>query len=201
MSDIIDQLAGIDPGSAFDRARQGRPEARRAAQESHDLLFHPANPGGISLRERRAVALFVALLHGHGEASRHYKDLLDTTDPDLSETIEAEAEKGRAVGPYGSYPKGPLSVEDADGPTYEVSLVDGDGIDRRLAAALEHAHLLVLHPRDASRAALQKLLDAGWTTAAIVTLSQIVSFLAFQIRVIHGLRLAQTAHQSRFINA
>jgi CMD domain protein len=58
----------------------------------------------------------------------------------------------------------------------------------RLAAALEHAHLLIFHPRDASPAALQKLLDAGWSTTDIVTLSQLVSFLSFQIRVVAGLR-------------
>ena len=33
------------------------------------------------------------------------------------------------------------------------------------------------------------LTEAGWTTDAIVTLSQLVSFLAFQIRVIAGLRV------------
>jgi CMD domain protein len=58
----------------------------------------------------------------------------------------------------------------------------------RLTAALEHAHRLVFHPRDAAPAWLQALLDAGWTTTEIVTLSQIISFLAFQIRLVHGLR-------------
>ncbi|MDM0025369.1 CMD domain-containing protein [Variovorax saccharolyticus] len=58
----------------------------------------------------------------------------------------------------------------------------------RLAAALVHAHLLVLHPRDARAADLQALLDAGWSTTDIVTLSQLVAFLSFQIRVVVGLR-------------
>jgi CMD domain protein len=58
----------------------------------------------------------------------------------------------------------------------------------RLVAAVEHAHLLVLHPRDADSAALQALLDAGWSTTGIVTLSQITAFLSFQIRVVVGLR-------------
>jgi CMD domain protein len=66
-------------------------------------------------------------------------------------------------------------------------------LGRRLTAALEHAHLLVFHPRDASAAALQKLLDAGWSTTDIVTLSQLVSFLAFQIRVVAGLRTLAAA--------
>src|SRR5499426_921279 len=58
----------------------------------------------------------------------------------------------------------------------------------RLAAALEHTHMLVFHPRDAAPASLQALLDAGWSTTDIVTLSQIVAFLSFQIRVVIGLR-------------
>ena len=53
----------------------------------------------------------------------------------------------------------------------------------------EHAHLLVFHPRDAAPADLQALLDAGWSTTDIVTLSQLVAFLAFQIRVVAGLRV------------
>jgi uncharacterized protein YciW len=58
----------------------------------------------------------------------------------------------------------------------------------RLAAAFEHMHLLVFHPRDADSKGLQALLDAGWTTTGIVTLSQIAAFLSFQIRVVAGLR-------------
>jgi uncharacterized protein YciW len=48
--------------------------------------------------------------------------------------------------------------------------------------------MLVFHPRDATQAALQALLDAGWSTTDIVTLSQIVAFLSFQIRAVTGLR-------------
>jgi uncharacterized protein YciW len=58
----------------------------------------------------------------------------------------------------------------------------------RVTAALEHAHLLVFRPRDATSAALQMLLDAGWSNPGIVTLSQLVAFLAFQIRAVAGLR-------------
>ena len=63
----------------------------------------------------------------------------------------------------------------------------------RLAAAFDHMHLLVFHPRDATPAALQALLDAGWSTTDIVTLSQIAAFLSFQIRVVAGLRALTAA--------
>jgi uncharacterized protein YciW len=40
------------------------------------------------------------------------------------------------------------------------------------------------------------LLDAGWSNGGIVTLSQLVAFLAFQLRAAAGLRiLAATAAQ------
>jgi uncharacterized protein YciW len=53
--------------------------------------------------------------------------------------------------------------------------------------------MLVFHPRDADAASLRRLLDAGWSNSGIVTLSQLVAFLAFQIRTAAGLRtLAQT---------
>ena len=63
----------------------------------------------------------------------------------------------------------------------------------RLAAAFDHLHLLVFHPRDAAPEALQTLLDAGWSTTDIVTLSQLAAFLSFQIRVAAGLRVLSGA--------
>ena len=70
----------------------------------------------------------------------------------------------------------------------------------RLAAALEHAHLLVFSPRDANPAAIRVLLEAGWSNTAIVTLSQLVAFLCFQIRTIAGLRTlgASLGHGASF---
>jgi uncharacterized protein YciW len=36
---------------------------------------------------------------------------------------------------------------------------------------------------------LQALLDAGWSPTDIVTLSQLVAFLAFQVRLVTGLQV------------
>ena len=84
--------------------------------------------------------------------------------------------------------RGSLSRENTDGPTYRPSASTRDALGPRLTAAFEHVHLLVFHPRDAQPAALQALLDAGWSTTAVVTLSQITAFLSFQVRVLAGLR-------------
>jgi CMD domain protein len=104
----------------------------------------------------------------------------------LVAALSAEIARGRAKGPYGAYPRGPLSKEDVAGPIYTVA--QREALGARLAAALEHVHMLVFHPRDANAGALQKLLDAGWSNAGIITLSQLVAFLAFQIRAAAGLR-------------
>ena len=96
--------------------------------------------------------------------------------------------EAKTRGPYGGYPAGPLSREDIAGVSYRAGAATRRTLGPRLAAAFEHVHMLVFHPRDAAPASLQALLDAGWSTTDIVTLSQIVAFLSFQIRVVTGLR-------------
>jgi CMD domain protein len=186
--DIIDTLAGIKPGSPLAEIRDRKPVTRDQAQASYRALFEPDEPGDVTLQERFAVANFVAGLHAQDEAAAFYGAALSRTAPREAfvAALSAEIVRGRTNGPYGAYPKGPLSKEDVAGPIY--SGASRETLGARLTAALEHVHLLVFHPRDANAAALQKLLDAGWSNAGIVTLSQLVAFLAFQIRAAAGLR-------------
>lgn len=190
--DVIDQLVGIAPGSALDRLRAQREQARTQAQQSYLALFAPAEPvaGHFDIADRFAIAAFVAGLHGQPDVARFYTEAL--AGQGVARAIEAEVARGAAQGPYGHYPEGPLSVEDEAGPVYAVDAAQRAVLGERLSAGLAHAHLLVFHPRDASPAALQALLDAGWRTTEIVTLSQLVAFLAFQIRVVIGLRALAT---------
>ncbi len=103
----------------------------------------------------------------------------------MAEAIADEARRAAAKGPYGRYPAGPLSAEDTAGPSYAVADANRAALGPRLSAALLHAQLLVFHPRDASPTApSRRLLDAGWSSTGIVTLSQLVAFLAFQVRVV-----------------
>jgi len=191
-SDVIDILAGIAPGSPLDTIRRTRrPTAREHAQKSYDSLFAPADFGGFGPLERFAVATFVAGLHGQQTIRDFYAAKLRSaaaTDATRS-AIDAEVETSRTKGPYGAYPKGPLSSEDTAGPVHRVAADHREALGPRLAAAFEHVHMLVFHPRDAAAPSLQSLLDAGWTTDEVVTLSQLVAFLSFQIRVVAGLRV------------
>lgn len=193
--DIIDLLAGITPGSSLDRIRAQRPETREQAQQSYLALFRPKAPGDVSLAERQTIASFIAGLHRQPDIYEFYVNPLEESGTErwLVEVLKAEIGAGQATGPFGDYPEGPLSVENKAGLLYRVSDANRDVLGERLSAALEHAHLLVFRPREASPQALQALLDAGWTTDGIVTLSQLVSFVAFQIRVIAGLSLLSAA--------
>ncbi len=186
--DVIDTLAGLTPDSPLAAIRDRKPVTREHAQSSYRALFEPGDVRDVTLQERFAVATFVAGLHGQDEAAAFYAAGLARTAPpaEFVTALSAETALGRASGPYGAYPKGPLSKEDVAGPIYAVT--QRDALGPRLTAALTHVHMLIFHPRDANAAALQRLLDAGWSNTGIVTLSQLVAFLAFQIRAAAGLR-------------
>jgi CMD domain protein len=185
--DVIDHLAGIAPGSSLDAIRARRLQARENAQKSYLSLFEPADFGDVAAYERHAIAAFVAGVHEEPTVAAFYLARL-TDRPELVAALKAEIEGGKTKGPYGAFPAGPLSVEDSTGLIYHVATDRKPILGAKLAAALEHAHLLVFRPRDAAPAAMQALLDAGWSTNAIVTLSQLVAFLSFQVRSVVGLR-------------
>ncbi|WP_062209221.1 peroxidase-related enzyme [Streptomyces sp. NBRC 109706] len=63
--------------------------------------------------------------------------------------------------------------------------------DPALRAAVAHVDLITVSPALAGRADLNLLVKAGWSTDAIVTISQTAAFTAFQARAIQGLRLLQ----------
>jgi CMD domain protein len=185
-ADIIDLLAGTVPGSALSTVRGQRAQARENAQRSFEALLEPADPGTFPLAERYAVAAFVAHLHGFDAATQFYADLLGDEAPELVDVVSAAAASGAAAGPYGVYREPGLAAESTPGPVWTV----GPGaLGERLAAAVTHAHLLVLRPREARPAALRALVDAGWSADDIVSLSQLVAFLSFQLRAAWGLRV------------
>lgn len=193
MTDVIDRLAAVRPGGSVDALRRHRPATRNNAQASYDALFTDPDETHATLAERAAVAQFVAILHDDEVAAAHYGALTRVAGGDaLAEGIADVAAGVRTTGPYGEYPAaGPLAAEGVVGLRLTLD-ASRERLGDRLTAALEHAHLLVFRPRESSVAALAALADAGWSTDGIVTLSQLVSFLAFQLRVAAGLRLLTT---------
>ncbi|MGD7732214.1 CMD domain protein [Propionibacteriaceae bacterium G57] len=191
-ADLIDLLAGISPGSRLASVRDQRPQARDNAQLSFEALLEPVEPGTFLLRERYAVATFVSLLHGFAQATAFYADLLTDEDEALVAPVREAAAASATRGPFGNYREPGLTGENTDGLRWQPSDEAIAALGPRLAAALAHTHLLVFRPRESSPAALQSLVDAGWGADDIVTLSHLVAFLSFQLRVAWGLRVLNT---------
>lgn len=185
-ADVIDDLVGIAAGDRLDLIRRRRPEARRQAQGSFDALFGADDLSQVSRLERLAIGYWTALLT-RSTAAGFYRELLAGQDEATAAALDAAGPAAITTGPYGDYPAGPLSTENTTGPHWIPDDRLSGELGPRLAAALAHTHLLVYRPRDSSAAALQRLVDAGWSATGIVTVSQLVSFLSFQLRLVAGL--------------
>lgn len=182
-ADIIDLLAGVAGDDRVAALRGLRPQARENAQRSFTALLEPAEPGAFVLAERFAVAAFVAQLHGFERATLFYRDLLADEAPELVPVVADAAAGAAAAGPYGQYRESGLVSEGTEGARWRAAPELGE----RLGAALTHAHLLAFRPREARAEHLQELVDAGWSPDEIVSLSQLVAFLTFQLRLAWGL--------------
>jgi CMD domain protein len=191
--DLVDRLVGLAPGDRLDAVRCERPAARANAQASFDALFASADVSEASLAERFAVAYWTAALSGSPVVAGEFRASLEQEAPLVLAAIDDELPRATSTGPYGHYPPGPLSSEDVDGPVFAASERLRDAVGARIAAALEHAHLLTYHIRDASPEALEALLAAGWSITGIVTISQLVAFVAFQLRLVAGLAVLKEA--------
>src|SRR5882757_9210046 len=102
-TDIIDHLAGIEPGSSLDSIRTRRLQARDNAQKSYLSLFAPADFGDVPAADRCAVAAFVAGLHDQPAIIAFYLAKLAEASgqADLIDALKAEIEGGKTKGPYG----------------------------------------------------------------------------------------------------
>ena len=66
---------------------------------------------------------------------------------------------------------------------------DFEGDDDRMKAIIRHTDLVTLNPKDATAEDVSALRSAGLDDADIVRLSELIAFIAYQIRVVAGLRL------------
>ena len=75
--DVVDAATGLAADSAVGVLRRQRPDFVRYSQGSHDVLMAPADPGGVSLVERAAVALHVASIERDAALVAHYQARLE----------------------------------------------------------------------------------------------------------------------------
>lgn len=189
VSDTIDRLADVRQAGPIDGLRRRRPVTRDQLQASYDALFAPVDDAEFPVAERTLVAAFATRATADDATAAYYAGLAREADPARAAIVVAEASAAATAGPFGTYVEEGLQGENADGRRYEPSPRAREALGDRVAAALAHAHLLTARPREAGSAALDRLLEAGWSVDGIVTLSQLVSFLAFQQRVAAGLRV------------
>jgi alkylhydroperoxidase domain protein/CMD domain protein len=168
--DVISQLAGIQPGSSLAELRAQRPEATNHAQGSYAALFDAHEFGDLTAVERLATALRVATVHLATEAAAHYRARL------IDAGGGPEVGAAEVIVPV---------VADASA----TLAPDAPAMSPRLRAILRHADLLAFAPRHARPDDLQALADVGLSTRAIVTLSQVIAFVSFQVRVARSLQL------------
>ena len=188
-SDIIDTILGADRAGVLADIRAERPDARANAQRTFDALFSPVDDTEFSGAERSAIAAFAVGLHDESLLWPFYSERFAGQAADAAQpaALTGELASGAGNGPFGRYREAGLAAESTDGGRFRVAAENRPVFGPRLVAALEHTHLLVFRPREASPEALDALLDAGWSVTGIVTLSQLVAYLSFQIRVVHGL--------------
>lgn len=153
-TDILNTLAGIAPGSALAATRALRPDVVRHTQGSYDALLTPAEPVGLTLAERAKVALRVARLEGNATLADHYRHQLTQLDV-----------HGETIAGVEQFPAGPT-------------------LEPRVAAILQHVDRLTNEPGSATQAHLAALQAHGLSVREIVTLSQLIAFLSFQVRVL-----------------
>lgn len=187
--DIVDELVGASDELRALRAR--RPITVEQLQASFDALFSPVSSAHVSLTERDYIAAFATRLTSDDAVAEFYAERALARDAQRGSDVLAYAAEYATAGPFGHYREVGLQQENTDGKRLTPNDDDIAQFGERLAAALAHTHLLVLRPREADDAAIAALLAAGWSADGVVTLSQLVAFLAFQQRVIAGLRAIQ----------
>ncbi|MBJ9592078.1 CMD domain-containing protein [Burkholderia seminalis] len=141
------------------------------------------------LRDGDAVA---ALRHARDKVLLHTQRseaaLFDPALPDLSlvERLHAARYVARQSNTHALADTYRARLLDAGGTAGDIEHADANAFDalpRRLGAILAHAKRVTLAPVDARAADLDALKSAGLTTPAIVALSQLVAFVAYQLRV------------------
>jgi len=161
MTDVIDTLVGLAPNAPLAKLRRERPDVVKHLQGSDDVIFAPADDGGLTPAERAAAGLRIAELLRDSVLVMHYRARLATLDPSgvLAKTVEGGARL----------------------------------TDARWDAILAHVDLVTRGPGAATREDIEGLTAAGLSSHAIVSLSQLISFVNFQARVLAGLRMLKGA--------
>ncbi|MEJ6488163.1 hypothetical protein PQI23_00305 [Leucobacter sp. USCH14] len=171
--DTLSALAGLDSAAA-ERAHGHRPDVIEAAEASMHALFDVGDEDEAPDLTRSLRLLFAAraaIVDGALELAEFYLELLDEEQDDASRA-SAIADARALV---------------SDG----VEGAAARSCTRAMRTALRHVDLLVQRPAAATSDDVVSLGTAGWSITETVVLSQIVSFVTYQARIVAGLRVLQ----------
>jgi CMD domain protein len=159
-TDVIDQILGVEEGSRIAEIRARHPQLAAQDQSYYQSLFDPneAAAAAFPLADRLLIAVRVASHTG--------------SEPVVAWYAGQAADLGVAAAPISR-------ARDVATPWTDAT---------PLGAAVRHADLLTTQPSAARASHLQALKDAGYSPAGILSLSQVVAFVSYQLRLIAGLR-------------
>jgi uncharacterized peroxidase-related enzyme len=157
-ADLMDALVPLAPGEPAYALRHQRDKVVAATQGSHEGIFDPALTG-LTLIERLLAAHEMARLSECAPLQAHYRGVLLGL-PALDARTRA------------------LMDRTPDEPSLPV----------RLRAVLHFVATLALRPVEGDKASLLALVSAGLATTDVVLLAQLVAYVAYQVRVLVGLK-------------
>jgi uncharacterized protein YciW len=74
VADVIEQMSDVAPGSSLAEALAVRAGLMQASQANYAAVLTPQDPGGLSHRDRFALASRIARLNGDERLAVHYAD-------------------------------------------------------------------------------------------------------------------------------
>ncbi|MFC0407012.1 CMD domain-containing protein [Roseomonas elaeocarpi] len=154
--DLAEHLLGLDANSPLGELRRQRADILQHEEGAYRELVLPPFPGGVSLAERAALALRVALIEGDTALGAHYRALLAAT--------------GDAV---------LIAAAEVFPPP--------EGQDRQ-AVLFRYADTVARRPEAIDQAEINRLSGFGLSAQDIVAVTQLVSFVPYQVRLLAGLR-------------
>jgi uncharacterized protein YciW len=159
-ADVIDQIIGGDPSGRIAALRAQKPELADELQAYYRSIFEPSasSAAEFPLVDRALVAIRVASHTGSAAVVDWYTRLAKENGADPALIARAK---------------------DVDTPWDDGS---------PLGAAIGRADLVTLRPADTQATDIQLLKDAGYSPAGILSLSQTIAFVSYQLRLIAGLR-------------
>lgn len=158
--DVVYSILGVGEGSKIASLRNTKPEQIEQLQNYYRSIFEPeaVSAAGFSVADRALVAVRVASHTRSTGVADWYANLAAENGVDAATIARAR------------------------------NVADTWDDTTSLGAAIRRADKVTLHPGDTRAEDIQWLKDAGLTPAAILSLSQTIAYVSYQLRFIAALR-------------